>query len=212
MKKILLLLITIPFMGYGQTTNENISQLKDKSGDVYFRITKSDSIYKFEFAQDSYERHVSRDKYNGLMITNDVDYEYLELDTKFILKDSFSLLTMYNGINNMFLSLPEKKQDYTRESRDSIFPLITLSVDSLICVWSCNSNICLYSGYFYSDDYCKKYYKKLCAERIGLQFRGGQKNAEVCFWSREENGEQVWSRWMTKKELKLLLKKQVWQK
>ena len=207
MKKLLLLLITIPFMGYGQTTNENISQLKDKSGDVYFRITKSDSIYKFEFAQDSYERHVSRVKYNGLVAIYDVDYEYLELDTKFILKDSFSLTSMYNGINNMFLSLPEKKQDYTRESTDSIFPLITLSVDSLSCVWRCNLNICNTVWYY---ENCPN--KKLCAERIGLQFRGGQKNAEVCFWSREENGEQVWSRWMTKKELKLLLKKQIWQK
>lgn len=62
MKKILLLLITIPFMGYGQTTNENISQLKDKSGDVYFRITKSDSIYKFEFAKDDDLNHIIREK------------------------------------------------------------------------------------------------------------------------------------------------------
>lgn len=60
MKKLLLLLITIPFMGYGQTTNENISQLKDKSGDVYFRITKSDSIYKFECAR-GYDK-ISREK------------------------------------------------------------------------------------------------------------------------------------------------------
>lgn len=108
----------------------------------------------------------------------------------------------------MFLRLPEKKQDYTRESSDSIFPLITLSVDSLSCAWHCGISRC--PTCYWGEIECIN--EKLCSGKIGLQFRGGQKNAEVCFWRREENGEQVWSRWMTKKELKLLLKKQVWQK
>ena len=141
---ILLLLSCVLISVNAQTTNENISQLKDKSGDVYFRITKSDSIYKFECAR-GYDK-ISREKTDyekgifQMVFTTTVTksgneaLEFLELDIKFVLKDSLSLTSMYNGINNMFLSLPEKKQDYTRENTDSIFPLITLSVDSLNCI------------------------------------------------------------------------------
>jgi hypothetical protein len=222
-----LLLICILVNLNAQTTNENISQLKDKNGDVYFRITKSDSIYKFEFAKDDDLNHIIREKTDyekgKIVAISEPTKKYLELDIKFVLNDRddddnwhnyiFTLTSIYNGIDDMFLRLPEKKQDYTRESSDSIFPLITLSVDSLSCAWNCGISRCpnCYWGIECKSCMgCKN--EKLCSGKIGLQFRGGKKNAEVCFWRRVENGEEVWSRWMTQKELKLLLKKQVWQK
>ena len=169
-----------------QTTRENISRLKDNNGEIYYSITRVDSTLHCSFKTENNE---------------DVSYCLFFRDyNKQISKSAYLKLSdsIYPKIDSCFNSLPNKNEKFFIEDSDSIF--ITLEY-----------RIYVMKGW---------YYRKPCLDFLDLRFRGGKKNAEVSIGVKIDdfNGEILgppkiyWSKWINKKDLKSLLKKQIWQK